>query len=387
MNADHQLPSYLAHDEAYGIFLDTVRRFFDRVATPEAVARWRAAGIVPREVWREAGKAGLLGASVPAEYGGGGGDFGHEALLAREIGRRNLEGWSLSVHNTVVLPYIVAYASEEQKARWLPRLCSGEWIAAIGMTEPQAGSDVQRIRTTALRDGDHYVISGQKVFISNGQNCDFILLAAKTDPQGDAKGVSLIGVETPGLEGFRRGRNLDKIGNDMSDTSELFFEGARVPVGALLGGAERQGFGQLMTQLPQERLLVALLCQGATENALRLTIDYVKERTAFGQRLIDFQNTQFKLAEAKTEATVAGVFVDHCCAAHMRGEMTNEMAAMAKLHVTELTCRVVDECLQLFGGYGYMTEYPIAQIYKDVRVRRILGGTSEIMKVIIARGL
>jgi acyl-CoA dehydrogenase len=395
MTTRSDVPDYLKDDDgAYALFLETARRFFDREAPPEAVARWRNVGVVPREVWRAAGEAGLLGPSVAAEYGGGGGDFGHEALLAREVGRRNLEGWSLSVHNGIVIPYIVEYAAEAQKAKWLPKLCSGEWIAAIAMTEPHAGSDVQRIRTSARRDGDHYVINGQKVFIngqkvfiSNGQNADLIVLAAKTDAAAGSRGVSLIVVETAGLAGFRRGRNLEKIGNEMSDTSELFFDDMRVPAANLLGDTEGRGFAQLMNQLPQERLIVALLCQGAIERAVDLTTQYVKDRTAFGQRIIDFQNTQFKLAEAKTAGTVCGVFVDHCCAEHLRGALTTELAAMVKLHSTELACSIIDDCLQLFGGYGYMTEYPIAQMYKDVRVRRILGGTSEIMKVIIARGL
>lgn len=386
MSATLPLPSFLA-DESYEMFADTVRRFFAREATPERVAQWRAEGIVPREVWRAAGNAGLLGASVPAEYGGGGGDFGHEAILMREIGLHGLEGWSLAVHNGIVIPYLLEYASEAQKARWLPRLCSGEWICAIAMTEPQAGSDLQRIRTSARRDGDDYVLNGQKVFISNGQNADLVIVAVKTDPDAGARGVSLMVMETADLPGFRRGRNLDKIGNEMSDTSELFFEDVRIPAANLLGDTEGRGFAQLMGQLPQERLIVALSCQGTIARALQLTVDYVRERDIFGQKLIDFQNTQFRLAELKTEATVNNAFIDQCTDAHLRGAMSNEHAAMAKLHATELAGRVVDSCLQLFGGYGYMTEYPIAQMYKDVRVRRILGGSSEIMKMIIARTL
>ncbi|WP_242124208.1 acyl-CoA dehydrogenase family protein [Sphingobium sp. Sx8-8] len=386
MNAMTSLPPALA-DESYEMFAETVRRFFEREASPERVQEWRDAGIVPREVWRAAGDAGLLGASMPAELGGGGGDFGHEAILTREVGRHNLEGWGLAVHNAIVLPYFLSYANEEQKARWIPKLCAGEWICAIAMTEPHAGSDLQRIRTTARREGDEYVINGQKVFISNGQNADIIVVAAKTDPTLGAKGVSLIVVETADLPGYRRGRNLDKIGNEMSDTSELFFDDVRVPAENLLGGVEGKGFTQMMVKLPQERLLTALLCQGSAERALWLTLEYVKEREIFGQRLFDFQNTQFKLAEMKTETTISEAFVDRCVEQHMRGEMTTELASMAKLYTSELCGRVVDQCLQFFGGYGYMTEYPIARMYKDVRVRRILAGSSEVMKMIIARSL
>jgi len=324
---------------------------------------------------------------VPFEYGGGGGDFGHEAILAMEGGRHNLEGWSLAVHNGIVIPYLLDYANEEQKRRWLPRLCTGEWVAAIAMTEPHAGSDLQRIRTTARREGENYRINGQKVFISNGQNADLIIVAAKTDPTAGGKGISLIVVETNGLDGFRRGRNLDKIGNEMSDTSELFFEDALVPVGNLLGEIEGSGFAQLMTQLPQERLLTALSCQGTIERALALTIDYVKQRDMFGKKLFEFQNTQFKLAELKTEATVSEAFVDRILQLHLEGTLTTELASMGKMHTAELAGKVVDQCLQLFGGYGYMTEYPIARMYKDVRVRRILAGSTEVMKLIIGRSL
>lgn len=380
------LPAYLT-DDSYAMFAESVAKFFDKVAPWEVSERWRENGIVPREAWLAAGEAGMLGVSVPTEYGGGGGDFGHEILIARETGLRNLEGWSLGVHNGIVIPYLMHYTNDEQKKRWLPKLCSGAWVCAIAMTEPQAGSDLQAIRTTARRDGDDYVINGQKVFISNGQNADLIIVAVKTDPDAGAKGVSLIVVETADLPGFRRGRNLAKIGNEMSDTSELFFDDVRVPAANLLGEAEGRGFAQLMNQLPQERLLVGILCQGTIERAMSLTLDYVKDRNAFGQRLIDFQNTQFRLAELKTEAVISGVFVDHCCAAHLRGELTNELGAMVKLHTSELANKVVDACLQFFGGYGYMTEYPIAQMYKDVRVRRILGGASEIMKLVIARTL
>lgn len=380
------LPEAL-RQESHDMFADSIGRFFDREAGPVDVAAWREAGVVPRPVWKVAGAAGILGASVPLEYGGGGGDFGHEAILMREIGLRNLEAWSLTVHNGIVIPYLVNYGSAEQKKRWLPQLCSGDLICALAMTEPEAGSDVQAIRTTARRDDGDFIINGQKTFISNGQNADLILLAAKTDPDAGGRGISLIVVETENLEGFRRGRNLAKIGNDMSDTSELFFDNVRVPAANLIGSEPGHGFAQMMSQLPQERLAIALLCQGTIERALALTIDYVKERQAFGKRLLDFQNTQFVLADLKARGMASAAFVTQCCTLHLQGGITNELSAMVKLHVSELACRVVDECLQLFGGYGYMTEYPIAQMYKDVRVRRILGGSSEMMKLIIARTL
>ena len=379
-------PDYLSEPE-FEIFEQTVSRFFDEHASPKIVSGWRDAGAVPRAAWRAAGATGLLCTTIPEEYGGGGGDFRHDAIIARQVGLRNLEGWCLAVHSGVVAPYIFHYGSEEQKKKWLPRLGSGEWVGAIAMTEPGAGSDLQAIKTTARREGDVIVLNGQKVFISNGQTADLIIVAAKTDPNAGAKGISLIVVETAGLEGFRRGRNLEKIGLEQADTSELFFDNVVVPASNLLGTGEGGGFYQLMAQLPQERLFVAILCQGLIERALELTVDYAKNRQAFGSNLIDFQNTQFRLAECKTEATISRVFVDHCCEQHLKGKLDSAKAAMAKLHLSELSNKIVDICLQFFGGYGYMAEYPIAQLYKDVRVRRILGGSSEIMKILIARTL
>ena len=379
-------PDYLS-DPEFEIFEQTVSRFFDEHASPKIVDGWRTAGVVPREAWRAAGATGLLCTTIPEEYGGGGGDFRHDAIIARQVGLRNLEGWCLAVHSGVVAPYIFHYGSEEQKKKWLPRLGSGEWVGAIAMTEPGAGSDLQAIKTTARREGDTIVLNGQKVFISNGQTADLIIVAAKTDPNAGAKGISLIVVETAGLEGFKRGRNLEKMGLEQADTSELFFDNVVVPASNLLGPGEGRGFYQLMAQLPQERLFVAILCQGLIERALELTIDYTKNRQAFGSNLIDFQNTQFRLAECKTEATISRIFVDHCCGQHLKGKLDSATAAMAKLHLSELSNKIVDICLQFFGGYGYMAEYPIAQLYKDVRVRRILGGSSEIMKILIARTL
>ena len=284
-------------------------------------------------------------------------------------------------------PYIEAYGSEDQKRHWLPKLASGEAISAIAMTEPGAGSDLQGVRTTAKRDGNHYLINGSKTFITNGQNADLILLVAKTDPAGGARGTSLILIDANDAPGFERGRNLDKIGRSASDTSELFFNDVRVPTANLLGAEEGRGFYQLMEKLPQERLILAVQSIAAIEHALAITIDYVKQRRAFGKAIIDFQNTQFKLAEMKTQATIARVFVNHCVGEHIVGKLDSPTASMAKYWASDLLCTIVDDCLQLFGGYGYMNEYPIAQAYKDARVGRIYGGTNEIMKLMIARTL
>jgi acyl-CoA dehydrogenase len=286
-----------------------------------------------------------------------------------------------------VAPYIRHYGSTEQKQRWLPKLVSGEYIAAIAMTEPGAGSDLQGVRTTAMRDGNHYVINGAKTFITNGQLANFIVLVTKTDLSAGARGTSLFVIETDRVEGFRRGRNLDKIGMRSNDTSELFFDEVRVPADALLGPEEGQGFVQLMQQLPQERLLIALYAMARIERALKVTLDYVKERKAFGKAILDFQNSQFVLAECKTEATVAKVFVDHCIERHLKDGLDATTASMAKYWLTDLQCKIIDRCLQLHGGYGYMNEYPIARMYRDARVERIYGGANEIMKVLIARSL
>ena len=291
------------------------------------------------------------------------------------------------MHNAIVIPYIIHYGSEEQKQRWLPKLVSGELISAIAMTEPGAGSDLQGIKTTAFKDGNHFVLNGQKTFITNGQLANLIIVIAKTDPKGGAKGTSLMVVETDEVEGFRRGTNLDKIGLKSSDTSELFFDEVRLPASALLGAEEGLGFVQLMQKLPQERLLIAVQAMGRIERALSLTIDYVKDRKAFGKRVIDFQNTRFKLAECKTEATIAKVFVNDCVSKLLNGELSTETASMAKYWLTDLQCKIIDECLQLHGGYGYMNEYPIARMYRDARVGRIYCGTNEIMKLVIGREL
>jgi len=374
-------------DTEFSLFENSVSKFLDAHAAPSEVQTWRDNGIVPRDIWNKAGAAGLLALSTSAEYGGMGGDFRHEVILMEQLGRRGIEGWDITLHNAIVAPYIEAYGTDEQKRKWLPGIATGEIVTAIAMTEPGTGSDLQAVRTSALRTGDTYVVNGSKTFITNGQSADLIAVVAKTDPAIGARGISLIMVETAKAAGFERGRNLDKIGRDASDTSELFFTDMQVPVANLLGGVEGRGFVQLMEKLPQERLILAVQAAAAIEYILSITLDYVKERKAFGQVIIDFQNTQFKLAECKTEATIAKVFVNHCVEQHLKGELDSATASMAKYWVTDLLCKIADECLQFFGGYGYMNEYPIAQAYKDARVNRIYGGTNEIMKLLIARTL
>jgi long-chain-acyl-CoA dehydrogenase len=374
-------------DEDLVIFRQSAARFLDAHAPPERVARWDQAGMVERQFWREAGQAGLLCLAIPEEYGGAGGDFRHEVVFMEEIAKKGVSGFAASLHSAIVAPYILHYGSEEQKRKWLPRMASGEYVGAIAMTEPEAGSDLQGVRTTARREGSHYVVSGQKTFISNGQLADLVLVVAKTDPSLGARGTSLIVVETAEAEGFHRGRNLDKIGMEAQDTSELFFDNVRVPTENLLGPEEGQGFIQLMRQLPQERLIIGVTGAAVIERALDVTLAYVKERKAFGQRIIDFQNTQFKLAECKTEATVARIFIDRLIGLHLEGRLDAATASMAKYWTSELENRIVDACLQFFGGYCYMNEYPIARMYRDSRVQRIYGGANEIMKVLIARTL
>ena len=343
--------------------------------------------IVGREYWRKAGEAGLLCPAVPEEYGGAGGTYAHETAIIEAISHVGVDGFGIGLHNSIVAPYIVHYGSEEQKRKWLPRMVSGELIGAIAMTEPAAGSDLQGIKTTARRDGNHYSINGSKTFITNGQNANLIIVVTKTDPSAGAKGTSLIVVETDEVEGFERGRNLDKVGLKSNDTSELFFNDVRVPTSNLLGAEEGHGFVQLMQQLPQERLMIGATAIAMIERALALTIDYVKERKAFGKSVLEFQNTQFKLAEAKTEATVGRAFYNHCVAEHLEGRLSAELASMAKYWLSDLQNKIIDECLQLHGGYGYMNEYPIARMFRDARVQRIYGGTNEIMKLLIARSL
>jgi long-chain-acyl-CoA dehydrogenase len=364
---------------------DSVARYMAERWVPRA-AEFRAAGRMPPEVWREAAANGLLCASTPAEYGGGGGDFSHEAVILLEQARANCSGWGGGLHSAIVAPYLLQYGTEEQKQRWLPKMCTGELIGAIAMTEPGTGSDLQAIRTSARRDGEHYIVNGAKTFITNGQNANLIIVVCRTGDAG-AKGVSLLVVETEQSPGFRRGRLLDKVGLHAQDTSELFFDDMRVPATNLLGAQEGQGFFQLMAQLPQERLIIALQGIGAMERALDETIRYAKERKAFGKPIWDFQNTRFKLAEVQAVVLAARAFVDACMVAHLKGELDAARAALAKAWVSEQQGRVMDECLQLFGGYGYMMEYPIAELFVDARVQRIYGGTNEIMKELAARSM
>ena len=386
-------PSPWMADE-HRMLADSAARFFRERWVPQAPA-WREAGIVPRECWREAGAQGLLCVSTPEAWGGGGGDFAHEAVIMIEQSRANLSGFGGGLHSAIVAPYLLHYGSDEQKRRWLPRMVTGELVGAIAMTEPGTGSDLQAIATHAVRDGDDYVLTGAKTFITNGQHANLIIVVAKTDRGAGAKGTSLLVLETEGpdgrpVAGFRRGRKLDKVGLKAQDTSELFFDGVRVPAANLLGGLsgrEGQGFFQLMEQLPQERLIIAVQGVGAMERALAETLAYVKERQAFGKSIWDFQNTKFKLAEVQATVLATRAFVDACMVAHLKGELDAARAALAKAWVSEQQCRVMDECLQLFGGYGYMMEYPIAELYVDARVQRIYGGTNEIMKELAARSM
>jgi acyl-CoA dehydrogenase len=340
-----------------------------------------------RSVWELAGENGLLCASMPEEYGGAGGTYAHESAILEAISHVGVDGFGIALHNSIVAPYILHYGSEEQKQKWLPKMATGELIGAIAMTEPGAGSDLQGVKTSAKKDGNHYVINGSKTFITNGQLANLVVVVTKTDPAQGAKGTSLFVVETDGQQGFERGRNLDKIGLKSNDTSELFFNDVRVPASYLLGTEEGQGFVQLMQQLPQERLQIGGTAIAMAERAIAITSDYVKERKAFGKAVIDFQNTQFKLAELKTEATIGRVFYNHCVERHVNGGLDPVTASMAKYWLSDLQNKVVDECLQLHGGYGYMNEYPIARMFRDARVQRIYGGTNEIMKLLIARSL
>jgi acyl-CoA dehydrogenase len=373
--------------EELRIFEGVVDRFLDEHAGPIETARWRSDGAVHQDVWLKAGQAGILGVSIPEAYGGAGADFRYEALLIERMGLKHALNFAIPLHNAVVAPYLVQYAAEDQKRRWLPDVVTGKTILAIAMTEPGSGSDVQAMKTTARREGDHYVVNGQKTFISNGLRASLIIVAAKTDATAGSRGISLFVVDTAKVEGFSRGRLLKKLGQEGRDTTELFFNDMRVPAAHLLGGVEGRGFAMLMNKLPQERMVIAWQAMGMIEAALTVTLTYVHERRAFGSPLIEFQNTQFVLAECKTQATIAKVFLYHCTEQLLAGRLDAVTASMAKYWITEAQAKIVDTCLQLFGGYGYMLEYPISEMYKDARGYRIYGGSNEIMKLIIARSL
>jgi acyl-CoA dehydrogenase len=362
----------------------TARRFLEKECVPKQ-AEWDKAGKVDRETWRKAGREGLLCLTLPTEYGGGGGDFGHAAVLNEEINRAGVSGLGFSVHSDIIAPYIARIGNEEQKQRWLPKVCSGEAILAIGMTEPGTGSDLKAIRTTAIREGDEYVINGSKTFISNGLNADLIIMVCKTDPAAGSKGVSLIVVEAE-RDGFRRGRKLEKVGQHAQDTAELFFDNVRVPVSNRLG-EEGKGFAYLMAELPQERLSIAVGAAAKLEACLEHTLNYVKDRKAFNQTVWDFQNTKFKLADIKAQTLAVRLMVDHYLAEHVRRRLTLEEAAVVKLFATESLGKALDDMVQLHGGYGYMLEYPVARAFADARVTRIYGGTSEVMRDLISRKL
>jgi len=372
------------YSEEHEIFRESVKKFVAKEIQPFH-SQWEKDGVVSRDLWLAAGENGLLCSFIPEKYGGPGGDFLHTAIVIEELAKVEASGPAFHLHSGIVAPYILHYGSEEQKTRLLPQMCKGEIIGAIAMSEPNAGSDLAGIQTGAIRKGDEYTINGQKTFISNGQLADVVITACKTDKEAGAKGISLLLVER-GDTGFSRGRNLDKIGWKAQDTSELFFEDVKIPVGRLLGD-ENKGFSYLIDELAQERLIVAIRAAATIEAALNETVSYTKDRKAFGKTVFGFQNTRFKLAEVKTQATVVRVFVDQCLALHIGNKLSADDAAMAKLYSTEIMCSVLDDCLQLFGGYGYMWEFPIARAWAGQRVARIAGGSSEVMKEIISRTL
>ncbi|MGJ9422331.1 acyl-CoA dehydrogenase family protein [Aeromicrobium sp. CF3.5] len=372
-------------DADHESFRDTMRSFCEKEIEPNH-ALWEEASIVPREVWTKAGELGLLGFMMPEEHGGGGiTDFRFNAIVQEELTRSGASGVGFALHTDLVSGYLLSYTTDEQKARWFPKFCSGEMITAIAMTEPGTGSDLQGIKTTAVKDGDHYVLNGSKTFISNGINADFVIVACKTDPEAGAMGVSLIVVER-GMEGFERGRNLDKIGLKAQDTAEMSFDNVRVPVTNLLG-EEGHGFIYLMEKLPQERLTISVVAAAACRAMIDMTLEYVKERTAFGKPIGSFQNSRFTMAELETEARIAQVFVDRSIMALNAGDLTISEAAMGKWWTTELQKKTADACLQLHGGYGYMSEYPISKAFLDTRIQTIYGGTTEIMKEIVGRDM
>ncbi|MFP5383283.1 MAG: acyl-CoA dehydrogenase family protein [Gammaproteobacteria bacterium] len=371
-NSDHEM------------FRDALRKFLEKEAVPHHAA-WEEEGVVSRELWLKAGEQGFLCPCVSPEYGGAGADYLYSAIVMEEVSRMGLTGIGWGLHTDIVAPYIEHHGSEAQKQKFLPKMITGECIGAIAMTEPGAGSDLQGVKTTAVDKGDHYLLNGSKTFITNGQNADLVIVVAKTDPAAGAKGISLLLVER-GMAGFERGRNLHKVGMKAQDTSELFFNDVKVPKENLLG-KEGMGFIYLMTELPQERLGIAVNGIAMAEGAFKLTLDYVKERKAFGKAIADFQNTQFKLAELHTKIEMGRAYVDRCLELHMNKQLDAATASAAKYIITDLQCEVLDECVQLFGGYGYMWEYPVPRMWADARVQRIYGGTNEVMKLVVSRAI
>ncbi len=371
-------------EEGHEAFRDSFRRFLEKEAAPYHPA-WEEQGYVDREVWRKAGENGFLCPTMPEEYGGAGADRLYSVIVMEEIARQNLTGLGFSLHSDIVAPYVLHYGSEEQKQRYLPRMASGEWIGAIAMSEPAAGSDLQGVRTTALRSGEDYVVNGSKTFITNGYLADLIVTVAKTNPAAGAKGTSLLLVES-GMAGFEKGQRLKKVGMKAQDTAELFFNDLRLPAAQLLG-RENEGFVYLMQELPWERLQIAITAVASAQAAIEWTIEYVKERKVFGTTVASFQNTRFKLAEMQTEVQIARVFVDRCIELLLEKRLDTATASMAKYWCTDLQGKVLDECVQLHGGYGYMWEYPIARAFADARAQRIYGGTNEIMKEVITRAM
>ncbi len=372
-------------DDEHQLFAEVVKRFFADQLAPR-IDDFVEQGVVDRDFWLAAGEAGLMGGSVPEQYGGSGGGRGFDAVVLYEQGQIGDSSWGYGIQS-IVIHYILKYGTDEQRSNWLPQLVSGDVIGALAMSEPGCGTDVQSIKTTAIKDGNQYRVSGSKMFITNGGSADLVVLATKTDSAERAKGVSLILVDTRETEGFRRGKNLAKLGLHGNDTAELFFDNAKVPLTNLLGAEEGQGFYQLMRQLPWERLLIAITALGAMDLALEQTLDYVKARRAFDQRIMDFQNTRFKLAEMKTKTEILRSFVNDCISRLEDDRLSAERASMAKYWGSETQNEVMNECLQLYGGYGYMMEYPIARLYADARVQMIYGGTNEIMKELIARSI
>jgi acyl-CoA dehydrogenase len=360
--------------------------FFRKEATPNQ-ERWADQHQVDRDFWNKAGAAGLLCPELPDEYGGAGGNFGHEAAVQYELSFSGDSAFGFNAHSTICAHYIYAFGTEEQKSRWLPRVTTGEAVLAIAMTEPGTGSDLKAVRTTAVRDGDDYVINGSKTFITNGSHCDLLIVVAKTDPSQGARGISLFVVETDGQRGFERGRILNKIGQHGQDTRELAFTDMRVPARNLVGAVEGQGFYQLMKQLPRERLSIAVGGVAMAEAAVLEAVNYAKERRSFGKPILDFQNTKFVLAECKADVLAGTTLVDHCIERYLEGTLDAATASMAKIWVSDMVCKVVDKCLQIFGGYGYIMDYPIARMYADARVQKIYGGTNEILKELVAREL